>query len=155
MPIYKNKNLAFTIIEFAIVILMVALIFTVVSPAIIYHIDSAKSKDTIEVMTEITQDIDDFIVQNGRIPDSLEEVFGTVPLDPWGNPYQYLKITGGSIKGKGKLRKDKNLVPLNSDYDLYSMGPDGKSVGPLTAEASQDDIVRANNGGFIGYAADY
>ncbi len=35
------------------------------------------------------------------------------------------------------------------------MGPDGKSVAPLTAKASRDDIVRANDGKFIGEASDY
>lgn len=37
----------------------------------------------------------------------------------------------------------------------YSMGPDGRSVAPLTAKASRDDIVRANTGRCIGLAADY
>ena len=46
-------------------------------------------------------------------------------------------------------------MPLNSDFDLYSMGPDGQTATPLTAKASRDDIVRANNGGFIGVASDY
>ncbi|MCP5251868.1 MAG: hypothetical protein H6939_09135 [Burkholderiales bacterium] len=46
-------------------------------------------------------------------------------------------------------------MPINSDYDLYSMGKDGASVSPLTAKASRDDIIRANNGRFIGRAADY
>ena len=61
-------------------------------------------------------------------------------------------MEGASV---GKKRKDKSLHPLNSDYDLYSMGPDGRSVSPLTAKASRDDIIRANNGGFIGVAEDY
>ena len=51
--------------------------------------------------------------------------------------------------------KDKSLHPLNSDYDLYSMGKDGASTGPLTAKASRDDVVRANDGRFIGLAKDY
>ena len=75
--------------------------------------------------------------------------------DPWGNPFQYLRINGGNLKGKGSLRKDKSLVPVNSDFDLYSMGKDGVSVPPFTAKQSHDDIVRANNGGYIGLAADY
>lgn len=57
--------------------------------------------------------------------------------------------------GNGKVRKDHNLVPLNTDYDLYSMGEDGASVSPLTAKASRDDIVRANNGRYVGLASDY
>ena len=55
----------------------------------------------------------------------------------------------------GQKRKDKSLHPLNSDYDLYSMGPDGQSQTAITAKASRDDTIRANNGGFIGVAEDY
>jgi general secretion pathway protein G len=46
-------------------------------------------------------------------------------------------------------------VPINSDFDLYSMGEDGKSSPPLTAKSSRDDIVRANNGAYYGYGRDY
>jgi general secretion pathway protein G len=88
--------------------------------------------------------------------------------DPWGNPYQYLPFDnggggGGGGKGGGKggggapagARKDRFLVPINSTYDLYSMGEDGGSQPPLTAASSKDDIVRANDGGFIGLASQY
>ena len=83
----------------------------------------------------------------------IQTSVGFVKKDPWGNDYQYLNIA--KEKGKGKLRKDKNLVPINSDFDLYSMGPDGSSVAPLTARASRDDIVRANDGGFVGLAGNF
>jgi general secretion pathway protein G len=56
---------------------------------------------------------------------------------------------------KGKWRKDRFLVPLNSDYDLYSMGKDGCTVAPITAKASHDDILRANNGSYVGLASKY
>jgi general secretion pathway protein G len=55
----------------------------------------------------------------------------------------------------GQVRKDRNLVPINSRYDLYSMGADGRSVPPLTAQESRDDIIRANDGGYVGLAAGY
>ncbi|WP_206171743.1 prepilin-type cleavage/methylation domain-containing protein [Thiorhodococcus mannitoliphagus] len=116
-----------------------------------------EKQDIIQATTDI-QTIEgllerDFTTHN-RYPDSLAEIPGAAALrDPWGNPYQYLNIA--TVKGKGKVRKDHNLVPLNTDYDLYSMGKDGRSVSPLTAKASRDDIVRANNGGFVGLASDY
>jgi general secretion pathway protein G len=53
------------------------------------------------------------------------------------------------------MRKDKNLVPINTQYDLYSMGADGQSVPPLTAKASRDDVVMANDGTYIGLASNY
>jgi general secretion pathway protein G len=89
---------------------------------------------------------------NDVFPNSLTEVSMNLLLDPWGAPYQYLNLAGAPI---GLMRKDQALVPINSDYDHYSMGPDGASVAPLTAAASRDDIVRANNGSFIGVAEDY
>ena len=79
---------------------------------------------------------------------------GPLPVDPWGRPYAYLNIAAAG-GGVGGFRKDKNLNPLNTDFDLYSSGKDGASSGPLSAQDSRDDIVRANNGSFIGKGEDY
>lgn len=92
----------------------------------------------------------DYRKSERRNPVNLAEV-GVTALDPWGNPYQYLDIMGG---GK-TTRKDKNLTPINSDFDLYSTGPDGSSALPLTAKQSLDDIVRANDGAYVGVASGY
>ncbi len=59
---------------------------------------------------------------------------------------------GGPISNP---RKDRFNVPINSDYDLYSMGPDGESVEPLIAAQSHDDIVRGANGAFVGLAENF
>jgi general secretion pathway protein G len=64
----------------------------------------------------------------------------------------YLNLQGPN---KGLARKNKNLTPLNSDFDLYSMGKDGDSSAPLTAQTSRDDVIRANDGRFLGLASDY
>jgi general secretion pathway protein G len=93
-----------------------------------------------------------YTLDNNSLPSSLQQAGLGIPLDPWGNPYVYNTVD--SVP-PGKRRKDKSLVPINTDYDLYSSGPDGKSVAPLTAKASRDDIVRANNGSFIGPARNY
>ena len=76
-----------------------------------------------------------------------------LPIYPWGNPYRYFNLA--TKKGNGQERKNRNLVPINSDYDLYSSGKDGASLGPLIAKASRDDVVRANDGRFIGLAKEY
>lgn len=86
-------------------------------------------------------------------PTTLDDVGYGDLKDPWGNPYQYLSFA--DVKGKGKMRKDRFLVPINSNFDLYSMGPDGDSVSPLTAKASRDDIIWANDGAFVGKASDF
>jgi general secretion pathway protein G len=71
----------------------------------------------------------------------LSQIPGGQQLDPWQQPLQYLNIENGGSNWHGKCRKDRNLNPLNTDYDLYSIGADGKTATPLTAKASQDDIV--------------
>jgi general secretion pathway protein G len=58
-------------------------------------------------------------------------------------------------ESKGKPRKDRFLVPINTDFDLYSMGKDGRSEQNLDAHYSRDDIVRANDGLFVGLAIEY
>ena len=52
-------------------------------------------------------------------------------------------------------RKDRQLFPLNTDYDLFSVGPNGKALASLVTDYSLDDVIRANDGGFFGLASDY
>jgi general secretion pathway protein G len=99
----------------------------------------------------IELELERYVSVNGNLPATLAEA-GLARDDPWGNPYRYLRMAGAHT---GQVRKDRSLHPLNTDYDLYSMGPDGRSVSPLTAAHSRDDIVRASNGGFIGSASDF
>lgn len=63
--------------------------------------------------------------------------------------------SGTGNADRGKPRKDRFLHPINSDYDLYSMGKDGESVEPLTAKKSHDDVIRANDGQFVGLATEF
>ena len=115
--------------------------------------DRVMTKTAQEEIIAMSMAIDTFISDTGAPPDSLADIGRQGMADPWGNNYVYTNLT--TANGKGKARKDHSLVPLNSDYDLYSKGPDGASVSPLTAKASRDDILRANNGRFIGPASLY
>ena len=85
------------------------------------------------------------------LPANLAEA-GLSADDPWGRPYVYVRAEGAS---RAQLRKDGERVPLNSDFDLYSLGPDGESALALPAEPSHDDVVRADDGAFIGLAVNY
>ena len=97
------------------------------------------------------QDIVEYqLTHNGTLPNTLADIGRGGMMDPWGHAYAYLPIAG---KGHAGYRKDRFLVPINSDFDLYSMGADGATTGPITAKVSQDDIIRANDGGFVGLAS--
>ena len=55
---------------------------------------------------------------------------------------------GPPCGGVGGARKDRFLVPINSDFDMYSMGKNLDSVASLNPPKSQDDVIRASDGGF-------
>ena len=65
----------------------------------------------------------------------------------------YVNLMG--VNGRGSARKDKKLNPLNSDFDLYSVGRDGDSRLPLAVKVSEDDVIRALDGRFVGLARDF
>ena len=91
-----------------------------------------------------------------RVGDDLQPDLGLgaeLPKDPWGRDYQFLNFSAPGANGQ--IRKDHNLHPLNTDFDLYSLGKDGKSQAPLTAKASHDDVIWARDGAFVGLAEDY
>jgi len=101
----------------------------------------------------ISAAVDAYWNDNSSYPASLAAVGRGGMKDPWGRAYVYVPLNLPA--DTGKARKDHSLVPLNTDFDLYSKGADGATAGPLTAKASKDDILRANNGRYIGLGADY
>ena len=143
------------LIDLMLALIIASLLMAVAVPAYDQFIDRARVARAIGDIGSISIAIERFgIKNNGRLPNSLDELLMDVPFDPWGAPYQYLNIVAAG-PGKGAFRKDGKLNPLNSDFDLYSVGADGESMGPLSAAKSRDDIVRANNGAFIGLGEDY
>jgi len=85
--------------------------------------------------------------------DSLPDALGSLGMnvtDPWGNPYVYIKFANGGVP-----RVDRFGVPTNTTYDLYSTGRDAITAPTLNAASSLDDVVRANDGGFLGAAFRY
>jgi general secretion pathway protein G len=143
----------FTLLELLLALVVAAVLATLALSSFASDMQQARVSRAEGDLTAIEARIAAYEATRNELPTSLAQVGEDQMLDPWGHVYQYLDFTG--LNGKAQMRKDRNLVPINSDYDLYSLGPDGASVPPLTAAPSLDDIVRANNGGFVGLASDY
>jgi general secretion pathway protein G len=154
-----KKPKGFTIIEIIIVIAILGTLAGIALPIFANYLDGVKVTRAIADIKVIEKEILAFSVDNERFPENLAEIGLDNILDPYGNPYQYQPSTyidkKGNVKKAAHRRKDHNLVPVNTDFDLFSMGKDGDSVDPFTAKASRDDIVRANNGMFIGPVSAY
>jgi general secretion pathway protein G len=141
-----------TLLEIMFAIAMIAVLSAIAVPAYRAHLERVDLSRAIGDVHDIGLSLERWQLNNGRFPDTLAEAGLGGRVDPWGSPYRYLNMDGAN---PGARRKDKNLVPINTDFDLYSVGKDGESVPPLTAPKSQDDIVRANNGAFVGLGSDY
>lgn len=142
----------FTLIELLIAVAILGVLASIAIVAYRGYIDSANIASARKQITAMSLVIDDYHQEHNSYPTSLADVGLNTLKDPWGYPYRYLNIATGNT---GQVRKDHNLVPLNTDYDLYSVGKDGQTSAPLTASASRDDVVRANNGGYVGLASNY
>ena len=150
---FKNSPKGFTLMELSIAIAVIGIIAGIAVPSYISHRNNAKISTAINQIIMIEFNITNYVDENNEYPDSLSDIGKDNLTDPWGNPYQYLRLDGGSTPGlNGKRRRDKNANPVNSDYDIYSMGPDGKTSAQFTAKDARDDIVRANDGAYYGLA---
>ena len=134
----KNRCSGFTLIELMLVIIILGVLGAVVFPRFVGRAKEAKiAAANTDINSSLAVALDLYEMDNGFYPatdqglNALKEeptssptpqnwkgpYIKKSPLDPWGNPYIY--VSPGIH---------------NSDYDLYSLGPDG-------AEGGGDDIV--------------
>ena len=160
-----SRPSGFQLVESIIVVAMISITGLIAVPSFSTYLDKTNRITAETDITAIAATIEQYHSARGVYPDTLAAIGKQDMRDPWGTPYYYLKIECADLKGKGKdkrkckgkgkLRKDKNLSPVNSDFDLYSAGKDKQTRASFLPPVSHDDIVRASNGRFLGYAADF
>jgi general secretion pathway protein G len=141
----------FSLIELMLVLAVIACLAVIAVASYQGHMQQAKVARAEGDITEIETKIALYDNAYGQLPTSLAQIGDAGMLDPWGHSYYYLDFTG--LTNLSQVRKDRNLVPLNTDYDLFSAGPNGQWKPPITASSSQDDIIRADDGAFVGQAS--
>lgn len=142
----------FTLIEAMITVLLVGILVAIALPAYGRYSDRAKMVKAIADIGAVSLQIELHSENFRALPANLTFPGSAIPLDPWGRPYVYYNVVAN---GHGHARKDHALNPINTDYDLYSLGPDGKTKPQITQKDSLDDIIRASNGRFIGAATSF
>lgn len=131
----KSMRRAFTLIELLLVLVILAVLAAVVVPKFTNRSEQARQAAAKTDVANMETALDAFEIDNGRYPTSDEGLAALLeqpsnlsnwkgpyvrrgmPVDPWGNGYQY--------------RYPGTQSP--SGYDLYSFGPDGRDGG-------EDDI---------------
>jgi general secretion pathway protein G len=142
----------FTLLEVMIVMAIICLLAAIAIPSLLEQRDKATIAKVISDIKNIEAKVMDYMQETGDFPLTLADTGVNGLNDPWGNPFEYWPITGDK---KQKVRKDRNTHPINTDFDLYSKGKDGDTNFALTANVSQDDIIRANNGAYVGLVSNY
>lgn len=149
----RRAQRAFSIIELFTAIAVLGLTLAIAIPSYTGYIQRTKVTAATQDIGRISMAIAHYQSLNNALPPDLATIGFAAKLDPWGHPYAYLSFAG--LTGKAQMRKDRSLVPINTQFDLYSTGPDGQSRPPLTAPVSRDDVIMANDGAYIGPAANY
>lgn len=152
--IHRQRAAGLTLLEMLIAIAVVGVVAAIAIPSYAGYLERARVAVAIADIKVISLAITRYMDDNKyTLPETLAGVSMADKLDPWGRAYVYTNLIG--VKGKGSARKDKKLNPLNSDFDLYSVGKDGDSKLPLSPKVSEDDVIRARDGRFVGLAKDF
>lgn len=139
-----------------IAIAIAAIVSTVAVPISRDHLDTTHAAQAIADIGAIEIAIGRYKAQNiGELPHGLADLGLSLEQwqDPWGSTYQYINLETDTGSDQARTDYDRHIV--NRDYDLYSMGKDGRSAPAFNSPVARDDIVRGLSGSFYGIVAEY
>jgi general secretion pathway protein G len=124
----RRKISGFTLVELLVVLAILGMLAALVGPQVLNQLGGAKSKSAAIQIRDFEQALELYKLDVGRFPGSNEGLNALVrqpssakgwngpylkkdevPMDPWGNPYQY-RVSGSTI-------------------DISSYGADGRQGG--------------------------
>lgn len=149
----ERQTRGFTLIEIILVIAVVVILGQLAVSSYTDYLERARVSQAVTDIAALSVIITQYQCDTGSFPTDLAAVGNGNKHDPWERPYRYLNL---SEKGAAaSSRRDRNLNPLNTDFDLYSAGKDGLSKKQISNQDSLDDIIRANDGAFINLASKF
>lgn len=143
----QAASLGFTLIELMTVTVVLGTLAGMAMVRTSYTVEQARIAKATGDIRALAQDILGYQTSGQNLPAGLADIDRDGMVDPWGRKYVYVLFSTGGIP-----RTDVFGVDLNTDFDVYSVGPDGASTTSIVAGPSQDDVLFGNDGGFIGRA---
>jgi general secretion pathway protein G len=149
---HKHGNPGFTLIEIMAVVLIIGMLSGIVGFAVFQQVDKARVVTAKTQITRLESSLELYAMDNGRFPTSeqgLEALIieptsapepvsyqpggylkgGKLPLDPWGNEFQYESPGSNNQDSFDLWCLGKDGAPggegLNSDLGNWSDGQDG------------------------------
>jgi general secretion pathway protein G len=122
----------FTLLELLVVLMIIALLAGFVGPKVFSNVDQAKEKTAMSQMKSFSEALGQYRLDTGSYPSEAQGLKALtekpvnvnnwngpylgkeVPLDPWGNAYQFHNPT-----------REKNTI---NEVDITATGKDGKSL---------------------------
>ena len=147
---FKNisNSPGFTLIELMVVVSIIGVLAAIATISYFSFIEKARIITAVNEINSIIKNIRIYQIDNPPpLPLNIVAFDSSYAdfRDPWGNVYQY---TAPPVRTRGG-------VPLNTEFDVYSLGRDGLSALDINAAVSQDDIIVADDGHYLGMASRY
>jgi general secretion pathway protein G len=135
----------FTLVELIVVMAVLGVLAMMAMPSLKEYIKVTKINACASDLRIIDKAVTAYYIERNVFPVQLSDVGYGSHMDPWKRQYEYknLSITGNPLM-------DSAGEVLNHDYDLYCTGEDGASIPAFGDPANEDDVVRANDGFYIG-----
>lgn len=142
-----SSSAGFTLVEMVVVTGIIGILATLSIPAYNTFIDRAKNARAKSEVRLLETEINAYRFDTNSLPANLAAINRADMLDPWGHGYVY------NFPPVPRVRFGKDL---NNDYDLCSMGKDGLTPADgLITGTGADDLVRGNNGIFVGSGQEF
>jgi len=141
-----QNSRGFTLIELLIVSAIIAILASLAISQFAIFKEKARVARCSSELRNLEKEIVAYATDKASFPPDLDTIDRNNLLDPWGRPYVY-SLT---------LRRVYMVLPfLNTDFDLYSKGFNGRTADSIDHADSLDDIVRVDDGSFCDIAERY
>jgi general secretion pathway protein G len=145
-----------TLLELMVTAMGIATLVAIALPIIEGAQEDLRLHEAVTEIQVIQLHIINYELKYGTIPAKTADLNLPVAVatDPWENPYVYLNFASPDPPGSNP-REDQFLKPINTAFDVYSMGPNEETFKNLSNPKSRDDIIRAADGSFVGVADEF
>jgi general secretion pathway protein G len=138
-PERRDQTGGFTLVELLVVLVILGLVMGLVGPRVLGYLSSSRERTAHLQIESFASALDLYYLDNGRYPTNSEGLQALikapagsdhwggpylkqpkVPLDPWGNPYEY------------------HVPGSNAPYTITSAGASGKRGSSERSSAAND-----------------